>query len=400
VNKIDCDDLAKVNLKSFKSRKTCLLIPLVLFMLCIIGVAASALSNINLPQSSTTLDHLNQLEKARLSEIIHLRTTLGDVVWPGWSQAEIPLIVYNEQYAFLVGYPNPPDGWLKVPGLEPRGGPWEEIPGDTFEGHPYYRTPITDPQKTPEGFTVLVGDRWVATFQTREYGEVHFYQEFRNNLPPFISNLVPLRLAWGFLMGKTDNYIAALEHESFHAYEGMLSSDRLKEAESMYSVEENYPFEAMEEPWKQEMDVLIQAVQADTEAEAIELAREFLKKRDSRREGLNPEQIDLERLREWEEGLAKYAELEITRQAGTSDSYHPVESIAQDNDFKNYNGQQQFWSNQLKEAKKTQGRSGDTRFYYSGFALAVLLDRLLPEWKPRLLPGGAYLDDLLLEAVK
>jgi hypothetical protein len=115
---------------------------------------------------------------------------------------------------------------------------------------------------------------------------------------------------------------------------------------------------------------------------------------------LSPDQVDLERLREWEEGLAKYAELEITRQANSVDSYLAYAGLAQDKDFKNYESQQQFWLAQLKEAKITQGRSGDTRFYYSGNALAVLLDRLMPGWKPSALPGGEYLDDLLQEAVK
>jgi hypothetical protein len=122
--------------------------------------------------------------------------------------------------------------------------------------------------------------------------------------------------------------------------------------------------------------------------------------RASRRAGLSAEQVDLERLREWEEGLAKYAELEITRLAGAGNAYHPVEGLSQDKEFKNYRGQQQFWSEQLKEAKITQGRSGDTRFYYSGNALAVLLDRLSPGWKPRALPGGEFLDVLLREALK
>jgi hypothetical protein len=387
-------------LKSFKIRNACLFIPLGLIVLCLLVFAVSALSNLGLPQQSIITDRLSELEKARLSEVLHLRGVLGDVVWPGWSQADIPLIVYNEQYAFLVGYLNPPDGWMKVPGLEPRGGPWEEVPDDAFDGHPYYRTPITDPQKTPEGFTVRIGDRWVATFQSREYSQVAFYRDFRQKLPPFISNLVPLRLIWALLMGKTDNYIAALEHESFHAYEGILAADRLNKAESMYTVEENYPFDAMEEPWKQEMDILVQAVLANTETEAIDLTREFLQMRASRRAGLNPDQVDLERLREWEEGLAKYAELEITRQANSVDSYLAYAGLAQDKDFKNYESQQQFWLAQLKEAKITQGRSGDTRFYYSGNALAVLLDRLMPGWKPSALPGGEYLDDLLQEAVK
>jgi hypothetical protein len=389
-----------VSPKSVNNKKACLFIPLSLIILCLLGAAVSALSNLGLPQHSTTPDRLSELDKAQLSEVLHLRSNLGDAVWPGWSQADIALIVYNEQYAFLVGYPNPPAGWMKVPSLELRGGPWEEIPGDTFEGGPYYRTAITDPEKTPEGFTVLVGDRWVATFQTREYGEVDFYRGFRQNLPPFISNLVPVRLVWSFLMGKTDNYIAALEHESFHAYEGILATNQLTAAEQQYSVGENYPFDAMEEPWKREMDVLVKAVQASTDTESINLTREFLQMRASRRAGLSLEQIGLEHLKEWEEGLAKYAELEITRQAGTGEGYRPIEGMSQDTNFHNYQGQQQLWDAQLNEAKKTQGRSGDTRFYYSGNALAILLDRLMPGWKPRALPGGEYLDDLLQEVVK
>ena len=368
--------------------------------LCLLAVAASGLSNLNLPRQSKILDHSSVLEKARLSEVIHLRYDLGDTTWPGWSQEDIPLIVYNEQYAFLIGLPNPSFGWTKVPGLEARGGPWEEVPDDTFEGQPYYRTPITDPLKTPEGFTVKVGDHWVATFQTREFSQVDFYRGFRRDLPPIISNLVPVRLVWTLLMGKTDAYIAALEHKSFHAYEGILAEGRLAAAENMYPVAKNYPFDAMEEPWKKEMDVLVRAVNANSNIEASNLAREFLQLRASRRTLLSPEEVELERLREWEEGLAKYAELEITRQAAISDGYRSVDAMAQDKDFHYFQGLQKFWSEQLTEAKNTQGRSGDTRFYYSGFAIAVLLDRLMPAWKPLALPGGKYLDELLQEVVK
>jgi hypothetical protein len=211
--------------------------------------------------------------------------------------------------------------------------------------------------------------------------------------------LVPVRLVW-VLMGKTDAYIAALEHESFHAYEGMLAVHQLGAAESMYAVEEKYPFDAMEEPWKREMDVLVQAARAEENAARRDLVKRFLQMRADRRAGLSPEEVDLERLREWEEGLAKYAELEIRRQAGTDAGYRPVDEVVRRSDFKNYAGEQQFWLGQLQEAKSTQGRSGDTRFYYSGNAMAVVLDRLSPGWKERALPGGEYLDDLLQEAVK
>jgi hypothetical protein len=148
------------------------------------------------------------------------------------------------------------------------------------------------------------------------------------------------------------------------------------------------------------MDVLLRAVQASTDVESHNLVRQFLQLRVARRSGLTSDQVRLEQLREWEEGLAKYAELEISRLAEADNSYLPVVAMSQDKEFKGYAGQQQFWSEQLKEAANTQGRSGDARFYYSGNALAVLLDRLMPGWKSRAVPGAENLDDLLQQAVK
>ncbi len=377
----------------------CLYIPLSLLAVILLAALASFLSNLNLPQRSTTTDQLTEVEKARLSEVLHLRRDLGEAVWPGWSQADIPLIVYNEKYAFLVGYASPPAGWLKFPTLEPRGGPWEIVPGDLFEGQPYYRTPITSPQETPQAFTVLVGNRWVASFMTREYSQVQFYQGFRQGLPSFIADIVPARLVWAMLMGKSEAQVAALEHESFHALEGMLAKSTLAQSESMYEVEADYPFDKTEQAWYQEMDVLVQAAQAPTEAEAGSLARQFLQLRLARRAGLSAAQVQLEQLREWEEGLAKYAELEITRLAGAGGGYQPVAGLSLDKEFHSYQGQQQFWSEQLREAAN-RNLSGDNRFYYSGNALAILLDRLMPGWKPRALPGGENLDALLTEATK
>jgi hypothetical protein len=385
--------------KPSRLKKSCLFIPLGLLALILVIVLASFISNLNLPQHSTLVDQLSELEKDRLSEVLHLRSTLGEATWPGFSQADIPLIVYNEKYVFLVGYQNPPDGWRKIPSMEQRGGVWEQVPGDLFEGHPYYRTPLTDPQKTPQAFTVLVGERWVATFMTRVYGQVEFYRGVRQDFPPLISDLIPVRLAWIWLMGKTETHIAALEHESFHAYQGMVAQAQLTQAESMYDVEAGYPYDRMEESWYQEMNLLVQAARAKSDTEAIDLARQFLQLRLSRRAGLNAAQVKLERLREWEEGLAKYAELDIVRRAGDGDGYAPVEGLSRDKDFHRYQNQQAFWSEQLKEAKNP-NISGDTRFYYSGNALAVVLDRLMPGWKPRSLPGGEFLDVLLQEAVK
>ena len=382
-----------------RRKRACIFIPLGVLLFIIVLVSAFALSNLGLPQHSTIVEQLSEIEKTRLSEVLHLRSSLGEATWPGWAQVDIPLIAYNEKYAFLVGYPNPPDGWMKIPTMEPRGGAWEQVPGDQFEGQPYYRTLITDSSQTPQAFTVRVGDRWVASFMTREYSQVAFYAGFRQDFPPFIANFIPVRLLWALIMGKTETHIAAFEHEAFHAYEGSLAQNRLIEAESMYDVEAGYPYDKMEYAWYQEMNILVQAAQAKTDEEAMNFARQFLQMRLSRRAGLSAAQVKLERLREWEEGLAKYAELEITRQAGSTNQYIPIKGMSQDKSFHSYQGQQAYWAEQLKEAKNP-NISGDTRFYYSGNALAVVLDRLMPGWKPRALPGGEFLDELLQEAVR
>lgn len=45
-------------------------------------------------------------------------------------------------------------------------------------------------------------------------------------------------------------------------------------------------------------------------------------------------------------------------------------------------------------------RAGDeSRFYYTGMAQAVLLDRLDPDWKSWLFEPGVWLEDLLVEAI-
>ena len=167
-----------------------------LTLLCIAILGISAASNLNLPLHSQVTDRLPDLEKARLAEATHLRRSLGDTVWPGWGVEEIPIIVYNEEYAFLVGYPDPPTGWVRMPQNEPRGGPWEAVPDDTFEGQVYYRQRLPDPEITPENFTVLVGERWAATIQTKEYAEIEFYAGFREEIPPALRSIFPYRLAW------------------------------------------------------------------------------------------------------------------------------------------------------------------------------------------------------------
>lgn len=381
-----------------KARKIVLWFVLAVMGFCLVIPTGLFIWNQSLPTQSNSVDRLGEAEKARLAEAIHLYSSLGDVVWPGWGGIEIPIIVYNEGYAFLIGYPDPPAGWVKVPQNQLRGSTWEIVPDDNFAEEPYYRQPLPNPEITPENFTVLVGDRWVATLQTKEYSRVAFYQGFSQELPPFIRSIFPYALVWSFLGGDTEIYIGGLAHEMFHAFQGMTAPERLNQAERAASYESSYPWDdaAQQKAWQEELDILAEALQAETDEQALQLTRQFLDKRQERRAGLSARQIDYERQREWLEGLAKYAELSLLRQAALTPSYHPV--LTGDPDFEAYQNSLRYFEQQKGEVRRTSGREGETRFYYCGMAQALLLDRLLPNWKSLAMETDTWLESLLAQA--
>jgi hypothetical protein len=370
-----------------------------LVSLCLLAPLVSALSNLGLPSHSALVERLSDADKARLAEALHLRRSLGDSVWPGWAAAEIPVILYNESYAFLVGLADPPAGWTTVPRGAARGGPWEPVPGDLFEGAVYYRQALPDPDLTPQAFVVRVGERWVASMTTLEWTRIKLRTDMRAELPAFLGPLVPYRLVVGAF--GTDWHISAVGHESFHALQGLVAPERLAAAESANQSGADYPWDddTFREAWQEELALLRQALQADTAAETAELARAWLAAREARRTAadLSPALVDFERQREWLEGLAKYAELELWRQGASAAGYRPLPQVTAVPDFAAYQGFEQRWNSELVTLGNQAG-AGETRFYYTGWAQAVLLDRLAPGWKAQALGAEVWLDALVAAA--
>jgi hypothetical protein len=341
-------------------RKWILIGILGLFSLCLVAIAGSFLANLNLPTQSSEVERLTELEKARLEEATHLRESLGSEIWPGWGEVDISYILYNEKYAFLAGYPDPPGGWVMEPRKERRGGAWEQVPDDQYAGSPCYRQILLDPAKTPENFTVRVGEGWVATLQTKEYSFIRFVDGFGGDLPPVVRDVFPYRLVWKPLGGDSEAFIAGLMHEAFHSYQGMVAYDRFAEAENVAALENRYPWEdeALKEAWRTELDILAGAADISSRAEGLDLAGRFLEQRDKRRAmpGMQAELVDYERQREWLEGLAKYAELSITRLAATDTSYTAVPAIGEDPEFHDYGSRDRFWKQQFQELKRMSNR--------------------------------------------
>jgi hypothetical protein len=363
-------------------------------------LAISAASNLFLPESSERVDTLSDAEKARIAEAIHLRETLGNTIWPAFGDEHIPIVVYNEQYAFLTNFEGPPPlGWVLPASGAQQGAEWEPVPGDEFFGATYYRQRLSG-NVTPQAFTVRLGDEWAASMTTYDWSRIRLVDTIRGDAPTWLRPLIPYSLVIRLFLGDSDKYIAALTHESFHAFIGLHAERHLVQAEEAARLQElGYPWHdgAQVAAWQRELDVLTAALRAEHRNETVDQAQQFLDARDERRTSarLATRYIDYEQRREWLEGLAKYVELEAWRQGATTPGYAPHPATAALGDFNNYQGYERAWKREVDQIGRMANDEGDGRFYYSGMAQAALLDRLLPDWKGGALTGGTTLEGLL-----
>ena len=375
-----------------------------LMMLCLSAAGLTARDNARLFKHSEISDKLSQQEKARLIEALHLRQSVGDEVLPGWGQAEIPVILYNEDYAFLTGVNSPPpDGWTTVRLNQQRGTAWKVGPGDDIQGIPYYRQALNS-GVTPQSFTVQIGQAYAASLTTFEYYHIVMHEQLHDDLPDFIKPIFPYRIATNLLVDSSDQYITLILHEAAHAYQGISAPQRLVAGEQAnYDLENLYPWtdENLRKDWEAELDLLARALRAKTNEESRSLAQEFLQIRNSRRQsaGLSTDLIEFERQREWVEGIGRYAEISVYQLAHEKTGYTSVREILDDSRFYHYEKFDQRWTRELDQMKRMARDESEQRFYYSGMAQAVLLDRLDPDWKSRIFEPGIWLDGLLEEAV-
>lgn len=349
-----------------------------LLAVCIGLTGLSFLFNQNLPTQSSVIDQLSEADKARLAEYFQLRHAVGDDVWPGWADVDDAALLYNEAYAFLVGVSDPAVGWLTVPGHERRGEEWTLVENDTFMGQPYFRQPLPESGETPQAFTVQVGSTWVGSFQTREWMEIYFVEQLQSDLPPFLAAIFPYRLIRPLFIGGSDRYISLFAHESFHAYQGAVAEERLLVAETAVSTHQfQYPWQDvnLQAAWQTELDLLQQALRAETDSETAVLVQQFLTQRTTRRSNANLdiELVQYEQYREWVEELARYVELEIWRQAAAKSDYQPFPAVAGLPDFDAYSGFETRWKQEIDQITRMAGDDGDGRFYYTGMAQASTL---------------------------
>jgi len=352
----------------------------ILLGICLSLSIISTISNQNLPVEDAS-DHLSMVDKARLSESLHLKTLLGNQVWQDWGDMDIPIIVWNRSYEFLVNFKGEaPSDW--------------SITEDTLSGQPYFRRIANDPQN----FAVRVGGQWSASMATKQTTDVFLITTFQDTFPSPLKQIFP----YHFLIQPSETQIGGLLHETFHVYQYQIAPTRMAQAESIHKLGDQYETasEIFRTEWKKESALLADALKAKTQAEKIDLVRQYLAVRDTRREDhqLSSEFIEYEKWLEWEEGTAKYIEVAILKQASGSTKYQPIPEMKTDPDFKSYQEFDGRWTQEIFQLRY-QTTSGESQFYMTGMAQAFLLDDLLPDWKDKYWGNNVFLEDLLRMAI-
>jgi hypothetical protein len=141
-----------------------------------------------------------------------------------------------------------------------------------------------------------------------------------------------------------------------------------------------------------EGQALVDALQSTDTQGTRDAAARFLKLRQTRRAGQDQKIAAYEQTTEWIEGLARYAEvalmLHVNQAAPNNTITYPAAAEIW----------QPFLDQLLNPAASPDGFRG--RYYLLGAGQAFLLDRLLPDWKSRVLKEKIALEDLLREAIK
>ena len=88
-----------------------------------------------------------------------------------------------------------------------------------------------------------------------------------------------------------------------------------------------------------------------------------------------------------------------TQAAVRAGDHVPVSGLDADDEFRDYRTRERNWRQQLDQLTQMVNQ-GETRFYYTGFAQGVVLDRLAPGWKARAMEEGVWLEGLVAEAVR
>ncbi len=331
---------------------------------------------------------------AEAAEVWSCIASADNKVWPGWDASDTPLLFYLPgRQDVLINHPKPPEDF------RPYNGP-VRFPG----GDIHIRTGPTifdlDGQNTSrrvKGVETLVVADTLSNHRARMIALMNDTRAAEEKLPAGEYEL---------LMEDPYGQMAMIAHEAFHVYQSKKAPDKggnelALMTYPLLSVPNNVGFAL-------EGKALAKALRAGSDEACREAAVAWLAVRRDRRGWLVPEAVAYEDGTEFNEGLAKYVEYRFYR---VLVGQTPGSAMQWIQGFHGYGDLSPQRASLIDMLLKHMGGEVNVnndpygtaplrmRLYFSGMAVAALLDRLSPGWHDKILEPETTLTGLAEAAV-
>lgn len=298
---------------------------------------------------------LPESDRIRIAEGRRIAGTVGDKLWPGWSEAPFPVLLVTKEKEFLIGHPRPGEDFAPVA--------YDSL----LEGNVFVRARVYD-----------MG--LLATFPLRGVPTVVIGQPKNTDA------------------SHSTRWVLTLLHEHFHQWQQsrpdyFSSVDALglagNDSTGMWML--NYPFPYDDKETGMAFAELARRLRDTVMAVGLRVYPQVLESyREARREFkdlLTEKDYAYFSFQVWQEGIARYTEYELARRIGVS--YMPTEAFEDLADYVPFatdaeNTREHVLGELMSVLLKKSRRSA---FYHIGAAEGMLLDKTNPGWRSR------YFDD-------
>jgi hypothetical protein len=311
--------------------------------------------------AQATKPQLRDDDRIRLAEAFRMGEKLGNHVWEGWSKAPFAVLLVTPEYEFLVRHPKPSKDFTSV-GYDP-----------LLKSEVYYRPRTVQPNLLatypavggistivigqPENTEAKTSTRWLVTL----FHE-HFHQ-MQDSQPDFYAEANALGLARGDQTG-------------------------------MWMLTFPFPYERAEvkEQFSMMSRALLDALRAAQGKDFRDKLSAYLAVRKRFQQTLAPDDYKYLSFQLWKEGVARYTEYRIAKEAARR--YKPSKQFASLKDFTPFADDARKMLDRIMAdlEKMSLDKRQRTALYPFGAAEAMLLDRVNPDWQKRYFTEKFFLD--------
>jgi len=338
---------------------------------------------------------IDPLLVAQAAEVWTVIAQSENPVWPGWNASSTPLLFYIPGVQdVLIGHPKPPEGFQRY------SGPIKLLNAEIYvrDGKTFFefdgQNTVLDVAGTP---TLVVAD----TLSNRR-NQIRFWLD-----DPRPAATKSAELDWEKLQGSPYDSLCMIAHEAFHAFQSRKAPAKGGGEEALT----RYPTVASPNTlgFALEGDILAKALRSSEPAKTRDLAVRWLAVRRERRKGLTAEAVDYEDRMEYLEGLAKYVELKLLEVLQGRPAGPAMAWVQGFHGYADLKPQRENLIRQLEKMMHGEVNVNNDRFgasplrmrlYYSGMAIAAVLDRISPGWKGHIFAPEATLTALATDALK